>query len=185
MCERWDLPVAVIGRVTEEPDIVVLTGPDGAGALDPDGRPVAGAQELARIPARALASEAIVFERESRAPARRRAAPAPGAADEQADTLPLRGQDPGAVLTALLGSAEPLVAARGLRAVRLERPVQHRRRPGPRRRGPPDQGHDEGARRHDRRQRARSASTTRGWAPRCPSPRRPATCRSPARGRWA
>jgi phosphoribosylformylglycinamidine synthase subunit PurL len=105
VCERWDLPVAVIGRVTEVQDIVVLTGPDGAGALDRDGRPVAGVQELARIPARALASEAIVFERESRAPARRRAAPAPGAADEQADTLPLRGQDPGAVLTALLGSA--------------------------------------------------------------------------------
>ena len=105
VCERWDLPVAVIGRVTEEPDIVVLTGPDGSGALDPDGRPVAGVEELARIPARALASEAIVFERESRAPARRRAAPAPGAADEQVDTLPLRGQDPGAVLTALLGSA--------------------------------------------------------------------------------
>jgi phosphoribosylformylglycinamidine synthase len=105
VCERWDLPVAVIGRVTVEPDIVVLTGPDGAGALDPDGRPVAGAIELARIPARALASEAIVFQRESRAPARRRAAPAPGAAAEQADSLPLRGQDPGAVLSALLGSA--------------------------------------------------------------------------------
>jgi len=105
VCDRWDLPVAVIGRVTEEADIVVLTGADGGGALDPDGRPVAGALELARIPARALASEAIVFERESRAPARRRAAPAPGAAIEQVDTLPLRGQDPGAVLTALLGSA--------------------------------------------------------------------------------
>jgi phosphoribosylformylglycinamidine synthase subunit PurL len=105
VCERWDLPVAVIGRVTEEQEIVVLTGPDAAGALDADGRPVTGVLELARIPARALASEAIVFERESRAPARRRAAPAPGAADEQADNLPLRGQDPGAVLTALLGSA--------------------------------------------------------------------------------
>jgi phosphoribosylformylglycinamidine synthase len=105
VCERWDLPVAVIGVVTEEPDIVVLTGPDGSGALDRGGRPVDGAMELARIPARALASEAIVFERESRAPARRRAAPAPGEVAEQADTLPLRGQDPGAVLTALLGSA--------------------------------------------------------------------------------
>ena len=63
-----------------------------------------GAQELARIPAAALASEAIVFQRESRAPTRRRAAPAPGAAVEPVDTLPLRGQDPGAVLLALLGS---------------------------------------------------------------------------------
>jgi phosphoribosylformylglycinamidine synthase len=90
--------------VTEQPDIVVLTGPDGRGALTAHGVPVAGAVELARMPARALASEAIVFERESRPPARRRAAPAPGAPDEPVDTLPLRGQDPGAVLTALLGS---------------------------------------------------------------------------------
>ncbi len=104
VCERWDLPVAVIGRVTEEPDIVVLTGPDGRGALDAQGRPVDGATELARMPARALASEAIIFERESRAPARRRAAPAPGSPVEPVDALPLRGQDPGAVLLALLGS---------------------------------------------------------------------------------
>jgi phosphoribosylformylglycinamidine synthase II len=97
VCERWDLPVAIIGRVTEQPDIVVLTGPDGRGALDVDGRPVDGAVELARMPARALASEAIVFER-------RRAAPAPGAPADPVDTLPLRGQDPGAVLLALLGS---------------------------------------------------------------------------------
>jgi phosphoribosylformylglycinamidine synthase len=110
VCERWDLPVAVIGRVTREPDIVVLTGPGGAGALDGDGRPVDGAVELARMPARALASEAIVFERESRPPARRRAAPAPGAPAEPVDTLPLRGQDPGAVLTALPGS--PHLASR-------------------------------------------------------------------------
>jgi phosphoribosylformylglycinamidine synthase subunit PurL len=104
VCERWDLPVAVIGRVTERPDIVILTGPGGNGALDADGTPVAGAIELARMPARALASEAIVFDRESRPPARRRNAPAPGAPDEPVDSLPLRGQDPGAVLVALLGS---------------------------------------------------------------------------------
>ena len=104
VCERWDLPVAVIGRVTEEPDIVILTAPDGRGALDADGHPVPGALELARIPARALASEAIVFERESRAPTRRRPAPAPGAPAQPVDSLPLRGQDPGAVLLALLGS---------------------------------------------------------------------------------
>lgn len=104
VCERWDLPVAIIGRVTEDPDIVVLTAPDGSGALDADGNPVPGAVELARIPARALASEAIVFERESRAPARRRPAPAPGAPAPPVDHLPVRGQDPGAVLLALLGS---------------------------------------------------------------------------------
>ncbi len=104
VCERWDLPVAIIGRVTEAQDIVVLTGPGGRGALDHTGRPVDGARELARIPARALASEAIVFQRESRPPARRRLAPAPGAPVESVDRLPLRGQDPGAVLLALLGS---------------------------------------------------------------------------------
>ncbi len=105
VCERWDLPVAVIGRVTVEPDIVVLTGPDGAGALDEDGRPVPGARELARVPARALASEAIVFERESRPPARRRPAPAPGAPAAPGGALPGRGVGPGAVLRARLGSA--------------------------------------------------------------------------------
>ena len=104
VCERWDLPVAVIGRVTEQPDIVILTAPDGSGALAADGHPVPGALELARIPARALASEAIVFEREARAPTRRRPAPAPGAPAQPVDSLPLRGQDPGAVLLALLGS---------------------------------------------------------------------------------
>ena len=77
VCDRWGIASAVIGRVTAEPDVVVLTGPDGSGALGPDGRPVAGAVELARIPAPALASEAIVFNREARAPARRRQAPAP------------------------------------------------------------------------------------------------------------
>jgi phosphoribosylformylglycinamidine synthase II len=109
VCERWDLPVAVVGRVTADPHIVVLTA-DGAGALDPDGRPVPEARELARIPATALASGAIVFDRERRPPARRRAAPAPGAPLEPVDSLPLRGQDPGAVLLALLGS--PNLASR-------------------------------------------------------------------------
>jgi len=105
VCTRWELPVAIIGRVTADKDIVILTGPDAGGALDADGRPVAGAIELARIPAAALASEAIVFDRESRAPTRRRAAPAPGSPLESVDALPIRGQDPGAVLLALLGSA--------------------------------------------------------------------------------
>jgi phosphoribosylformylglycinamidine (FGAM) synthase-like enzyme len=44
VCQRWDLPAAIIGRVTAEPDIVILTGPDGAGALGADGRPVPGAR---------------------------------------------------------------------------------------------------------------------------------------------
>ncbi len=88
VCDRWDLPVAIIGRVTDDGDIAVA----------------AGGVELARVPARALASEAVIFAREARAPARRRMAPAPGAPEEPVDTLPERGMDPGAVLLGLLGS---------------------------------------------------------------------------------
>jgi phosphoribosylformylglycinamidine synthase len=93
VCERWGLPVAVIGRVTADGDIAIVAE-DGA--------------ELARIPAPALTSDAIVHERLAAAPVRRRLAPAPGAADSAAsgtDGLPERGMDPGAVLVALLGSA--------------------------------------------------------------------------------
>src|SRR5215211_2170179 len=90
VCERWGLPVALIGRVTADRDVTVV---DDAGA------------ELARIPASALTSDAIVHERVSSPPVRRRAAPAPGAPSTASDGLPERGMDPGAVLTALLGSA--------------------------------------------------------------------------------
>jgi phosphoribosylformylglycinamidine synthase subunit PurL len=61
--------------------------------------------EIARIPASALTSDAIVHQRVAAAPVRRRAAPAPGAPAVASDGLPERGMDPGAVLTALLGSA--------------------------------------------------------------------------------
>jgi phosphoribosylformylglycinamidine synthase len=56
------------------------------------------------MPARALASEAIVLERLAAPPARRRAAPAPGLAPAPSELLPERGMDPGAVLLGLLGS---------------------------------------------------------------------------------
>ena len=100
VCTRWGIPVAVIGRVTADGDIAIVEG-----GLDPDGRPAAGARELARIPARALTSDAIVHERVAAAPTRRRGAPAPGAPASVSDRLPERGTDPGAVLLALLGSA--------------------------------------------------------------------------------
>ncbi len=100
VCERWGLPVAVIGRVTADGDITVV-----AGGLDPDGRRAAGATELARIPTRALTSDAIVHQRLASAPTHRRGAPAPGAPESVSDRLPERGMDPGAVLLALLGSA--------------------------------------------------------------------------------
>ena len=90
VCQRWGLPVAIIGEVTGDGDIAVVTE---------DGR------EVARIPASALTSDAIVHHRIAAAPVRRRAAPAPGAPATASDGLPERGMDPGAVLTALLGSA--------------------------------------------------------------------------------
>ncbi len=90
VCERWGLPVAIIGRVTLDGDVAVVAE-DGA--------------EIARIPAAALTSDAIVHQRTAAPPVRRRAAPAPGAPATASEGLPERGMDPGAVLTALLGSA--------------------------------------------------------------------------------
>jgi phosphoribosylformylglycinamidine synthase len=90
VCERWGLPVAVIGRVTGDGDVAVVDE---------------GGIELARVPAAALTSDAIVHQRVAAAPVRRRAAPAPGAPETASEGLPERGMDPGAVLTALLGSA--------------------------------------------------------------------------------
>jgi phosphoribosylformylglycinamidine synthase II len=87
VCARWALPCAIIGRVTADGDIAILD--DGL--------------ELARIPAAALTSDAIVHERLAAPPPRRRAAPAPGAPEPGVDLLPERGMDPGAVLVALLG----------------------------------------------------------------------------------
>jgi len=100
VCERWGLPVAIIGRVTADGDIAIIEG-----GLDADGHPAPGARELARIPARALTSDAIVHQRIAAAPTRRRGAPAPGGPEPVGDRLPERGTDPGAVLLALLGSA--------------------------------------------------------------------------------
>jgi phosphoribosylformylglycinamidine synthase subunit PurL len=94
VCERWGLPVAIIGRVTDDADVTVTS--EGA--------------ELARIPASALTSDAIVHQRRARAPEHRRAAPAPGVPLDPSDRLPERGMDPGAVLLALLGS--PNLASR-------------------------------------------------------------------------
>ena len=94
--------------------------------------PTAGRAGRARAgadPGRALTSDAIVHERvahAAHAPPRRarpRARPT-----TPSDRLPERGMDPGAVLLALLGSAEPRLAPRGLRAVRLDGRGRHRRR---------------------------------------------------------
>ncbi len=94
ICGRWGLPCALIGRVTDDGDVTITE----------HGR------ELARIPAAALTSDAIVHERIAAPPERRRLAPAPGAPLAASDQLPERGMDPGAVLLALMGS--PNLASR-------------------------------------------------------------------------
>jgi phosphoribosylformylglycinamidine synthase len=87
VCRRWGLPAAVVGEVTDDGDLVV----------------VEQGMEIARLPAPALAAEALVVPREAQPPARRRAAPAPGVPELAHDGLPERGMDPGAVLEALIG----------------------------------------------------------------------------------
>jgi len=93
ICRRWGLPAAVVGRVTDDGDVTVVSR-QGVGE---SGTP----RELARIPARALTSEAIVYDREARPPTHIRRAPAPGAPELPHDGLPERGMDPGAVLVVL------------------------------------------------------------------------------------
>ena len=143
VCERWGLPVAVIGRVTADGDIAIVDGGlDATAARSPARSP---------RPGRALTSDAIVHERVAAPPARRRAAPgARRARRAPATGLPERGHGPG---------------RRPARAARLARTSPSRRAvfeqydstvqantvagPGPRRRGPAGQGHD--ARRSSRR----------------------------------
>ncbi|MEO8229794.1 MAG: phosphoribosylformylglycinamidine synthase subunit PurL, partial [Chloroflexota bacterium] len=100
VCLRWGLPVAIVGRVTADGDVTVVEG-----GLDAAGGPSPGSIELARIPAPALTSEAVVHHRLAAPPSRHRAAPAPGVAAEPSGGLPERGMDPGAVLLSLIGSA--------------------------------------------------------------------------------
>ena len=99
VCERWGIPIALVGRVTTDGDITVVEGGIGV-----DGLPNPGAKEIARVPAKALTSDAIVHYRLATPPTRRRQAPAPGIPLTAQDGLPERGMDPAAVLVALLGS---------------------------------------------------------------------------------
>ena len=116
ICARWGIACTVIGRVTDDGDITVVEG-----GLAPDGRPGPGAREIARIPARALASDAIVLDRLAAPPARRRRAPAPGVPESVGRDLPERGMDPGAVLLGLLGG--PNLASRAWVAEQYDRHV--------------------------------------------------------------
>jgi phosphoribosylformylglycinamidine synthase len=89
VCHRWGLNAAVVGEITDDGDVVIVD--DG--------------EEIARIPARALASDVPLQPHQAAPPPRRRLAPAPGETPLAHDGLPERGMDPGAVLEALLGHA--------------------------------------------------------------------------------
>ena len=135
VCTRWGLPAAVIGRVTDDGLIRVMSGD----------------AELAAIPAAALTSDAIVFDRLATPPLKTRAAPAPGAPSEPGDGLPERGMDPGAVLAGPARRPEPGQPRLGHDAVRRDR--RHRHRRGRRTGGgrPAHQGQPQGARGGHRR----------------------------------
>ena len=99
VCVRWGIPIALVGRVTTDGDIAIVEG-----GVDATGKPNTGSREIARIPAKALTSEAIVHYRLATPPTKRRQAPAPGIPLQAQDGLPERGMDPAAVLVALMGS---------------------------------------------------------------------------------
>ena len=174
-------PCAVIGRVTADGDIAIVRAASPRRSAQP------GAREIARIPAAPLTSDAIVHDAARRAadppPRRARRRAARGVAS---DRLPERGMDPGAVLLALLGTPEPRLAAAAV-FEQYDSTVQANTvgRAGPRRGRPAGQGHDQGARRLDRREpggrRARPVAR-RGAERRRGDPQRR---RSPARGRSA
>ena len=87
VCRRWALPAVVVGEITGDGDVVVIDG----------------GVEIARIPARALASDVPEQVHLAAPPTRRRLAPAPGETPLAHDGLPERGMNPAAVLEALLG----------------------------------------------------------------------------------
>ena len=75
VCRRWNLPAAVIGRVTDDGDITIVTG-----GLDADGHPEPGARSSPACPPAALTSDAIVHQRVgARRPRTAATRPRPGA----------------------------------------------------------------------------------------------------------
>ena len=150
VCERWGLPVAVIGRVTADGDIAIVDaserrrarpdpgrGPDERRDRPRAGRRAAGPPPRGARPGRARSSRSRTA---CRSAAWTRARSSSPCSDRR--TSPSRRA--------------------GLRAVRLDRPGEHGRRARATAPPCPDQGHDEGARRLDRREpggrRARSVA---------------------------
>ena len=146
------------------------------------GRPVARGDGLA--PTRPRLSGHRVRPRVARPDAPPGVHRPPAPAEDPVDYLPLRGRIPGAVLGALSGRR----TSRRADTVVVEqydsnRPVEHRRRPGWRRR------RCSGSRAPRRSSPRRTASPGRALDPwlgaRCPCRGAPATWPSPAPGRWA
>ena len=110
VCERWELPVAIIGRVTPEPEIVVLTDPTAPARSTPTGGPSRapgswpGSRPRPSPPARSSSSASPA------PPTRRRAAPAPGAPLEPRRRAPAARPGPGRGPPGAAGLAQPLVA---------------------------------------------------------------------------
>ena len=123
VCERWGLPVAVIGRVTADGDITVVTG-----GLEPDGRRAAGARELARIPARALTSDAIVHQRVAAPPTHQPRRPGTGCAGRGQRPAPRARDGPGRGPARAARVGQPRLAPRRLPPVRLDGRRGHGRR---------------------------------------------------------
>ena len=108
VCRRWDLPAAVIGRVTDDGLHHHRDRRPGRVGRPGTGRPGAGAhpgrradQRRHRPPARRRGADAATGGTGRPATARR--TPRPTLARRPGPGLPERGMDPGAVLQALLG----------------------------------------------------------------------------------
>jgi phosphoribosylformylglycinamidine synthase II len=180
VCERWGIPIALVGRVTTDGDIAIIEG-----GIGPDGGPNPGATEIARIPAAALTSDAIVHKRVATPPARRRArrrlrvcrSPPTTACRNVAWTPPPSWRRCSAVPTSPAAAGSTSSTTRASRATPSSGPATGPRccaSRAPRRRSWP------------RPTATRpSASSTRSWALSCPWPKPHATSRSPGRGRSA
>ncbi len=146
VCTRWGLPAAVIGRVTDDGLITVISG-----GVDAGGAPATGSAVLAAIPAAALTSDAIVYQRLSRPPTHSRQAPAPGAPESASDRLPDSWHGPGRRAAGPAGEPEPGQPGVGHRPVRRDGGRRHRRRRRARGGHPAHRGDRKGARlRHGR-----------------------------------
>ena len=159
VCVRWGLPVAIIGRITADGDIAIVTG-----GLDADGGPPTAPSSSAGCPAAALTSDAIVHRRVAG-----RADPLAGRARagrlRRGARIDSRSAGWTRAPSCSACSARPTSrrATAVFTPVRLHGRGRHGRRSRSRCRRPAGQGHDQGPRRHDGRQPGRRGAAIRGW----------------------